>query len=70
MFDALALIDFEAPGRALAVRLAHLTAREIRQAGEQAFAGAVSRGRRQVSVEDIPKAFLDDAGAKAGPAIH
>ncbi|CAN5159792.1 hypothetical protein BH10PSE16_BH10PSE16_39560 [soil metagenome] len=73
VFDALALIDFEAPGRALAVELAHLTAREIRQAGEQAFASAIGRGRRQVSVQDIPPAFLDEAPAKAGrtgPPLH
>ena len=73
VFEELALIDFEPPGRALAVRLAHLTAREIRQAGEQAIAGAISRGRHEARVEDIPPAFLDDAAAKAGtagPRLH
>ena len=44
------------------------TAREIRQAGEQAIAGAISRARRQASIKDILLAFLDDDAAKPGPA--
>ena len=66
VFDELALVDFERPGRALAVSLAHLTARQIRQAGEQAIACAIGRGRRQVGVEDIPAAFMGED--KTGPA--
>ena len=66
VFDELALVDFERPGRALAVSLAHLTARQIRQAGEQAIACAIGRGRRHVGVEDIPAAFMGED--KTGPA--
>lgn len=66
VFDELALVDFERPGRALAVSLAHLTARQIRQAGEQAIACAIGRGRRQVGVEDIPAALMGED--KTGPA--
>jgi len=48
--------------------MANLTAREMRQAGEQAIAGAISRGRRQAGMKDIPPAFVDDDAAKPGSA--
>ncbi|MBH2018494.1 MAG: AAA family ATPase [Burkholderiales bacterium] len=68
-FDDMALEDFELPPRLLSVGLAHLTAREIRQATEQACASAVARGRQQVTWEDVPARFRDEsahAGARAG----
>jgi len=71
VFERLALIDFEPPGRAVAVALAHLTAREVRQAAEQALARAVSSGRRRVTVQDIDARFLDESSApRPGPWLH
>lgn len=54
------LDDFEAPGRELAVALAHFTPREVRQATEQAVAHAVANGRHRVTRDDIPAAFRDE----------
>jgi len=71
VFEALALMDFERPGRAVAVALAHLTAREVRQAAEQALARAVSNGRQRLTVQDIDPRFLDESGgARPGPWLH
>jgi len=71
VFERLALMDFEPPGRAVAVALAHLTAREVRQAAEQALARAVSSGRRRVTVQDIDARFLGESSApRPGPWLH
>jgi len=71
VFERLALSDFEPPGRAVAVALAHLTAREVRQAAEQALARAVSSGRRRLMVQDIDPRFLGEgSGGPAGPWLH
>jgi ATP-dependent Lon protease len=50
----MALNDFEAPSKSIAVRLAHLTPREVRQATEQAVASAVAAGRDRVTPDDLP----------------
>lgn len=53
-FEELALDEFEQPDKDLAVRLAHLTAREIQQAAQQAIARAVAQGRSLVTLADLP----------------
>ena len=66
-FVQMALENFEPPQRRLAVALAHLTAREIRQATEQAIAMAVGQGRRSVALSDVPARFRDEARSKSAP---
>ena len=66
-FVQMALENFEPPQRRLAVALAHLTAREIRQAAEQAIAMAVGQGRRSVALSDVPARFRDEARSKSAP---
>ena len=63
-FAQMALENFEPPHRRLAVVLAHLTAREIRQATEQAIATALGQGRSAVALSDIPARFRDEAQDK------
>jgi len=72
VFERLGLSDFEPPGRAVAVALAHLTAREVRQAAEQALARAVSSGRQYVTVQDIDARFLGEGSGpgQGGPWLH
>lgn len=53
------------PGRDVAVLLAHLTAREIRQATEQAIATAVTKGRSRVTPDDLPPALRTKEGHPA-----
>lgn len=69
-FTELQLIDFDPPGRGTAVALAHLSAREIKQAFEQAVAQAIAAGRHRVSAQDLPLALTDPThpGAVAGSA--
>jgi ATP-dependent Lon protease len=67
-FVQMALENFEPPHRRLAVALAHLTAREIRQATEQAIAAAVGQGRRAVTLSDVPTRFRDEASGKSAPS--
>jgi ATP-dependent Lon protease len=66
-FVQMALENFEPPHRRLAVALAHLTAREIRQATEQAVATAVGQGRRAVALSDVPARFRDETRGKSAP---
>jgi ATP-dependent Lon protease len=56
----MALIGFEAPSKSIAVRLAHLTPREVRQTTERAVASAVAAGRDRVTLEDLPADLRDD----------
>lgn len=66
-FRQMQLPDFEPPGKAMAVALAHLTAREICQAMEQALAHAVAQGRHRVTLQDLPDALgLEDGDAEQG----
>lgn len=66
-FREMQLPDFEPPAKALAVALAHLTAREICQAMEQALAHAVAQGRHRVTLQDLPDALgLEDWDAEGG----
>jgi len=67
-FSGMNLDDFEAPGRSLAVALAHFTARQIMQATEQAIANAVANGRRFVRPSDIPARFRDGGDGESGPS--
>lgn len=53
-FADMQLADFEPPDKQWVVSLAHLTAREITQAMEQALASAVDQGRNQLTVADLP----------------
>jgi ATP-dependent Lon protease len=55
----LALVDFEVAGRRIAVHLAHLTPREVRQAVEKAVASAVADGRDQLTADDLPVELPD-----------
>jgi len=48
------LADFEPPDKQWVVSLAHLTAREITQAMEQALATAVDQGRNRLTAADLP----------------
>jgi hypothetical protein len=48
------LADFEPPNKQWVVSLAHLTAREITQAMEQALASAVDQGRNRLTLADLP----------------
>ncbi|MDO8767501.1 MAG: AAA family ATPase [Burkholderiaceae bacterium] len=61
-FADMALPDFESPAKAIAVSLAHLTAREIHQAMEQALAHAVANGRHRVTPEDLPDELRQEDG--------
>ncbi|MDO8769859.1 MAG: AAA family ATPase [Burkholderiaceae bacterium] len=66
-FGDMQLPDFEPPSKALSVALAHLTAREICQATEQALAHAVAQGRHRVTLQDLPEALgLEDGDAAEG----
>lgn len=65
-FEDLALTDFEPPGKPMAVALAHLSAREVRQALEQAIAHAVANQRSRVTAEDLPLALLEENDDKFG----
>jgi ATP-dependent Lon protease len=58
-FADLQLIDFESPGKDVSVALAHLNARAIKQAFEQAVANAIAGGRNWVSVQDLPSELVD-----------
>jgi ATP-dependent Lon protease len=53
-FADMQLADFEPPDRQWVVSLAHLTAREITQAMEQALASAVDQGRNRLTLADLP----------------
>ena len=53
-FADMQLADFEPPDKQWVVSLAHLTAREITQAMEQALASAVDQGRNRLTVADLP----------------
>lgn len=63
---------FEVPHRHLATLVAHLTPREQIQALEQAFASAVSNGRRHLVRQDLPADVLRDLGDDLGkaPLLH
>ena len=66
-FADMALPDFEPPGKAMAVALAHLTAREIHQAMEQALAHAVANERHYVTKDDLPDELrLEDGHSVTG----
>lgn len=64
-FAELQLVDFDPPGRGTAVALAHLSAREIKQAFEQAVAQAIAAGRHRVSAQDLPLALTDPTNPDA-----
>lgn len=66
-FSGMALPDFEAPPRSVAVALAHFNAREIHQATEQAIANAVVNGRQSLRISDLPARFRDEAGTTGTP---
>lgn len=53
-FADMQLADFEPPDKQWVVSLAHLTAREITQAMEQALASAVDQGRNRLTLADLP----------------
>ena len=53
-FADMQLADFEPPDKQWIVSLAHLTAREITQAMEQALASAVDQGRNRLTLADLP----------------
>jgi ATP-dependent Lon protease len=53
-FADMQLADFEPPDKQFVVSLAHLTAREITQALEQALASAVDQGRNRLTAADLP----------------
>ena len=53
-FADMQLADFELPDKQWVVSLAHLTAREITQAMEQALASAVDQGRNRLTAADLP----------------
>jgi ATP-dependent Lon protease len=53
-FADMQLADFEPPDKQWVVALAHLTAREITQAMEQALASAVDQGRNRLTTADLP----------------
>jgi ATP-dependent Lon protease len=53
-FADMQLADFEPPDKQWVVSLAHLTAREITQAMEQALASAVDQGRNRLTAADLP----------------
>lgn len=53
-FADMQLADFEPPDKQWVVSLAHLTAREITQAMEQALANAVDQGRNRLTLADLP----------------
>jgi ATP-dependent Lon protease len=53
-FADMQLADFERPDKQWVVSLAHLTAREIIQAMEQALASAVDQGRNRLTLADLP----------------
>jgi ATP-dependent Lon protease len=53
-FAEMQLADFEPPDKQWVVSLAHLTAREITQAMEQALASAVDQGRNRLTAADLP----------------
>ena len=74
-FADLNLVDFEAPGRDLAVAMAHLTAREMTQELKQAVATAIQKGKSTVSAEDLSAHVLQEANAAQarpgdGPLLH
>ncbi len=52
-FADMQLADFEPPDKQWVVSLAHLTAREITQAMEQALASAVDQGRNRLTAADL-----------------
>ena len=53
-FADMQLADFEPPDKRMILSLAHLTAREITQAMEQALASAVDQGRNRLTLADLP----------------
>ena len=70
-FADMALPDFEPPGKAMAVALAHLTAREIHQAMEQALAHAVANERHYVTKDDLPDELrLEDSHSVTGAGLN
>lgn len=62
VFDDLDLHNFKRPGNFVAVRLAHLTAREVQQATRKAIARAVADGRHSVTLADLPDGLGHDDG--------
>jgi ATP-dependent Lon protease len=62
VFEELALDQFDPPGAFLAVRLAHLTAREAQQATRKAIASAVADNRNRVTLADLPDGLGQDTG--------
>lgn len=55
--------------RRLAVALAHLSAREIRQALEDAAGYAIANGRHRLTVQDLP-GWVDEDASPAGQSLH
>lgn len=66
VYDELDLGDFEPPGSFVAVRLAHLTAREAQHATRKAIARAVADKRNRVTLADLPDGlgYDDSTGGK------
>ncbi len=68
VFDGLNLSNFKRPDNFVAVRLAHLTAREVQHATRKAIARAVADGRRSVTLADLPDGLGHDESTLSGTA--
>lgn len=60
---------FAPPSREVIFELAHLTAREIRQAITQGVAAAIAEGRNELRVKDLPVDYLWDPRV-SGSGLH
>ncbi|MDP2034557.1 MAG: AAA family ATPase [Polaromonas sp.] len=66
VFGELDLHNFKRPDNFVAVRLAHLTAREVQHATRKAIARAVADGRRSVTLADLPDGLGRDECTDSG----
>ena len=67
----MALDSFTEPGYAFARLLAHLTAREQRQALTRAYAAAIANGRNHLIRQDLPaEVLIDDTGSTTTSWLH
>lgn len=70
VYKSMNLPDFEKPGSKIYHLLAHLVAREQRQALEQAYASAVANARTYIVRTDFPADILLDDEDKPGQVLH
>jgi len=68
--EALRVAGFVSPQRSFTKALAHLTAREIKKAVQEAVGAARAAGRRHLELRDVPADLLEDDSISSRPRLH